>query len=56
MEFKALKKFNDSQREIANEYLGGALKYPLRFYNILLLTGMPSNEAQIILLNIKNAL
>ena len=54
MEFKALKKFNDSQKEIATEYIKGALKYPLRFYNILLLTGMPSNEAQILLLNIKN--
>ena len=54
MEFKSVQKFNKSQKELATEYIKGSIRYPLRFLNILLLTGMPANKAQILIYNIKN--
>lgn len=54
MKFKSVEKFNKSQKELATEYVKGSIRYPLRFLNILLLTGMPANKAQILIYNIKN--
>jgi len=56
MESKAVTKFNKIQKEIATEYIKGAVKYPLRLLTILMLAGMPATKAQLLIFNIKNGM
>lgn len=56
MENKGIKNFNQTQKELTNEYIHGSIKYPLRFFTLLLLAGMPTGKAQALMFNIKNAM
>jgi len=50
---KPVDNFNSIESERVGEYIKGALRYPLRFYTLLLLAGESSVQAQKLMFDIK---
>ena len=53
---KPVDNFNKIESERVQEFIKGALRYPLRFYTLLLLAGETSVEAQKLMFDIKNSM